>query len=65
VAYVATSNFTSGTVDLLALFTYATQHGWLPASSTVGQLSFGVEVCSTNDESATWTISNYGITTAM
>jgi hypothetical protein len=65
VAYVATTNFTSGTVNLLTLFTYATQHGWLPASSTVGQLSFGVEVCSTNDQTATWTISNYGITSAM
>ena len=63
VSFDSTTNFKSGTIDLLQLFTYATQHGWLPKDSTVGQLSFGQEVCSTDGQSATWTVSNYSITT--
>jgi hypothetical protein len=62
VVFDAKAAFTSGTVDLLQLFTYSVSHGWLPASSTVDQLSFGVEVCSTNGQNATWTVSNYSIT---
>jgi hypothetical protein len=62
VAFVATASFTSGTVDLLEIFNYATSHGWLPSGSTVSQLSFGIEVCSTAGPSATWTIGDYGIT---
>ena len=63
VVFYANTTVTSGTVDLLQLFTYATTHGWLPASSTVDQLSFGIEVCSTNGQTATWSISDYSITT--
>jgi hypothetical protein len=62
VVFYATATFTSGTVDLLQIFNYAASHGWIPTTSTVDQLSFGVEVCSTNDQDATWTFSNYSIT---
>jgi hypothetical protein len=61
-AFVATSTLTSGTVDLLALFAYAVSNGWLPASSTVSQLAFGIEVCSTDGMDATWTVSDYSLT---
>jgi hypothetical protein len=61
-AFVATSTLTSGTVDLLQLFRYATTNGWLPASSVVSQLAFGIEVCSTDGKGATWTIDNYSLT---
>jgi hypothetical protein len=60
-AFNANPAFTSGTVDLLQLFNYAVSKGWLPATSTVNQLSFGIEVCSTNGQDATWTISNYSL----
>jgi hypothetical protein len=63
VVFYANATFTSGTVDLLQLFNYGASHGWLPTDSTVDQLSFGVEVCSTNGQDATWTVSNYSITT--
>jgi hypothetical protein len=61
-AFVSTATMTSGTVDLLALLKYATTNGWLPASSVVSQLTFGIEVCSTDGKDATWTISNYSLT---
>jgi hypothetical protein len=62
VAFVTTTTFTSGTMDLLGIFNYAAAHGWLPAGSTVDQLSFGIEVCSTGGQDATWTIGDYAIT---
>jgi hypothetical protein len=61
-AFVATSTITSGTIDLLALFKYATTNGWLPAGSTASQFAFGVEVCSTDDKDATWTVEHYSLT---
>ena len=65
VVFYANTTFTSGTVDLLQIFNYGAAHGWLPTTSTVGQLSFGIEVCSTNGQTATWTISDYAITTTQ
>jgi hypothetical protein len=34
-----------------------------PTTSAANQLSFGIEVCSTNGQDATWTINDYSITT--
>jgi len=61
-AFIATSTLTAGTIDLLALFQYAVSNGWLPASSTVSQLAFGIEVCSTDGTDATWTVADYSLT---
>ena len=58
----ATSTITSGTIDLLQLFTYATSNGWLPKTSTLDQLDFGIEVCSTDGKDVTWTIDDYSLT---
>jgi hypothetical protein len=65
IVFYANTTFTSGTVDLLQIFNYAASHGYMPAAttSTVGQLSFGIEVCSTNGQNATWSINDYSITT--
>jgi hypothetical protein len=62
VLFNATTTFTSGTVDLLQIFNYAVSHGWLPATAKVHQLAFGAEICSTNGQSATWTVNNYSLT---
>jgi hypothetical protein len=62
VSFYATTNFTSGTVNLLQLFDYGVSNGWLTSNPTVSQISFGTEVCSTNGTSATWTVSDYSVT---
>ena len=62
VSFVLTTNVTSGTFDLLQLFNYAAQNGWLPPTSVATQFDFGVEVCSTNGQNATWTVTNYSMT---
>jgi hypothetical protein len=61
-AFNITGTLTAGTVDLLALFKYAVMNGWLPATSTMGQLAFGIEVCSTGGNAATFTIDEYSLT---
>ena len=61
-AFRSTATITSGTIDLLEIFKYAVTNGWLPASSTVTQLDFGVEVCSTDGKDATWTVDGYALT---
>jgi hypothetical protein len=61
-AFESTRTMTSGTVDLLQLFKYAATNGWLPTTSVVSQLAFGIEVCSTDGMDASWTIDNYSLT---
>jgi len=60
--YVAVSNFTSGTVDLLAIFQDATvQRHWLPASVTLEQIQFGWEICSTDGNTATFYLDEFSL----
>ena len=63
IAFVPTAVFTSGTVDILAIFNWTISKGWLPANSTVGQIDFGVEICSTNGTNATFKFTDFSITT--
>jgi hypothetical protein len=61
-AFKSTSTMISGTVELLQLFNYAATNGWLPTTSVVSQLAFGIEVCSTDGKDANWTIEKYSLT---
>lgn len=51
-----------GRVDLLAFFRYAVSRGWLPASSTIGQIDFGVEICSTGDRPLDFAVTDFSLT---
>jgi hypothetical protein len=61
--YVAVINFTSGEVDLLAIFKDAigARH-WLPADVLLEQIQFGWEICSTNGEPATFYLDEFSLT---
>ena len=61
IAFVANSNFSSGTVSLLAFFQYIIGKGWIPSSSTLSQVCYGVELVSTNGTPATFSFSNYSV----
>jgi hypothetical protein len=61
VAFVATSNFTSGTVDILAFFNYAIGQSWITSSSPLNQICFGVEICETNGANATFQFTDFSI----
>jgi hypothetical protein len=60
-AFVAHSYFTSGTVNLLEFYDWLIRQGWLPSSSVVDQVDYGVEVCSTNRAPATFQFTNFSI----
>ena len=61
IAFVAGSNFTSGTMNLLTFFQWITNQGWIPGNSTLGQVDYGVELVSTNGVPATFSFSNFSV----
>jgi hypothetical protein len=61
IAFVANSNFTAGTMNLLGFFQYIVGKGWIPSSSTLSQVCYGVELVSTNSVPATFTFSNFSV----
>jgi hypothetical protein len=63
IAFVAEPAFTSGTVNLLAFFNYVISQGYIAANPTLGQIDYGVELVSTNGAPATFTFTNFSVTT--
>jgi hypothetical protein len=61
IAFVAGANFTSGTMNLLEFYDWIIQQGWIPASSTLGQIDYGAELVSTGGSPATFTFNNFSI----
>ena len=61
IAFVAGSNFTSGTMNLLTFFQWIMSQGWIPGSSTLGQVDYGAELVSTNGVPATFSFSNFSV----
>lgn len=61
IAFVATTNFTSGTVNLLDIMKWAMAKGWFSSKSTLNQICFGVEVVSTDDADATFRVTAFSI----
>jgi hypothetical protein len=61
IAFVAATNFTSGTVDLLDIMKWTMAKGWLSRKSTLNQICFGVEIVSTDDAEATFRVTSFSI----
>lgn len=51
----------SGSVDILSMLTWMENNGYLPRNSTVTDLSYGFEVCSTGGKSEAFTVSRFSI----
>jgi hypothetical protein len=49
-------------VDILAMVTWLEKHGYMPSSSTVTDLSYGFEICSTGGKNETFQVSSFSIT---
>ena len=65
IAFVATTNCTSGTVNLLGIIQWATSKGWLSTNSTLNQICFGVETVSTDDRDVRFEVSAFSIDTKL
>lgn len=61
IAFVASSNFSSGTMNLLAFFQWLISNGKIRSDSTLGQVCYGAELVSTNDVPETFTFSNFTV----
>jgi hypothetical protein len=61
IAFVASSNFTSGTMELLPFFQYIIGKGWVASDSTLSQVCYGVELVSTNSVPETFSFSDYSV----
>jgi hypothetical protein len=61
IAFVAKTNFMSGTVNLLDVMKWTMARGWLASTSTVNQICFGVEMVSTDDTDAKFEVSAFSI----
>lgn len=63
IAFVETTNVTSGTVNLLEFFNHLIAKGWIPSTSTLGAVDYGVELVSTNGMDATFAVNDFSLTT--
>ena len=61
IAFVAMNNVTSGTLDLLGFFNHVISKGWVPTTSTLGAIDYGVELVSTNGLGATFTVNAFSL----
>jgi hypothetical protein len=64
IAFVESNNVTSGTLDLLTFFNHIIAKGWIPSTSTLGAIDYGVELVSTNGMDATFVVNDFSLTTA-
>jgi len=63
-AFTPKSTLPSGSLDLKAMIDYLVAHGRVPASSTLGQVCFGVEVVSTDGKPATFHFTDFSVTSS-
>jgi hypothetical protein len=63
IAFVDGSNVTAGTLNLLAFFNHIIAKGWIPSTSTLGAIDYGVELVSTNGMDATFVVNDFSLTT--
>jgi Glycosyl hydrolase family 12 len=62
IAFVETTNVTSGTVNLLEFFNHIIAKGWIPSTSTLGAIDYGVELVSTGGMDATFAVNGFSLT---
>jgi len=64
ISLVAKSTMLAGSLNLKEMFDWSIGRGWLPANSTVNQIGYGVEICSTNNTKQRFTFTDFSITMA-
>lgn len=62
IAFVETTNVTSGTLNLLTFFDYVISKSWILPTSTLGAIDYGVELVSTGGSDATFQVNGFSLT---
>ena len=55
-------NEQTGSVDILAMVIWLENHGYLPSASTITDLSYGFEICSTGGQDENFQVNSFSIT---
>jgi hypothetical protein len=61
IAFVASTNFSSGTMNLMDFFQWLLAKGWVAQTDALSQVNYGAELVSTNGVPATFTFSNFTV----
>jgi hypothetical protein len=61
IAYVDTTNSSSGELDLTSFFDHAVAQGWLSPSAALDKVEFGVEVCSTSGVPMRFAVTDFSV----
>ncbi len=61
IAFVATQNRSSGTLNLLSFFDYVIAKGWIASTSTLGAIDYGGELVSTDGMDATFAVTGFSL----
>jgi hypothetical protein len=61
IAFVDRGNHLSGRVNLLDFFKYVISRGWMPSSSSLYQICYGVELVTTNSRPEKFAFTNFAI----
>ena len=64
IAFVPSQAMTQGSLDLKAMLDWLVAQGRVPANSTLGQIGYGVEVVSTDGKPATFTFTDFSVSTS-
>lgn len=62
ITLVPANVMTSGNLNLKAMFDWAINKGWMPFNPTVNQIGYGVEICSTGNQPATFYFTDFSVT---
>jgi len=63
IAFVETVNVASGSLNLLDFFNHIIAKGWIPSTSTLSAVDYGVELVSTNGADASFVVNDFSLTT--
>jgi hypothetical protein len=58
----STAAQTSGSIDLKAILNWIVSKGWIGSNATVNQIGYGVEICSTENQPATFYFNDFSVT---
>jgi hypothetical protein len=53
---------TSGSVDLREILDFIVDEAWIESNATINQIGYGVEICSTDDQPATFYFTDFSVT---
>jgi hypothetical protein len=62
ITLLATEAQTSGSLDLKEILNWIVDEAWISADATINQIGYGVEICSTEDQPATFYFTDFSVT---